>query len=61
MLYNQALVGGLSNSFDPAPRIGNVSLNGGSKYKELRLCTTTSARYPTGCFQKLRWLAGLSE
>ena len=30
ILYNQALVGGLSNSFDPATRIVNLQLTGGS-------------------------------
>ena len=30
ILYNQALVGGLSDSFDPATRIGNLQLNVGS-------------------------------
>ena len=30
ILYNQALVGGLRDTFDPATRIGNVSLAGGS-------------------------------
>ena len=30
ILYNQALVGGLSDTFDPAPRIANVSSAGGS-------------------------------
>ena len=30
ILYNQALVEGLSVSFDPATRIGNVQLDGGS-------------------------------
>ena len=30
ILYNQALVGGLSDSSDPATRIVNLSLDGGS-------------------------------
>ena len=30
ILYNQAIVGGLSVSFDPAVRIPNVPLHGGS-------------------------------
>ena len=30
ILYNQALVGGLSDSFDPDTRIPNIQLNGGS-------------------------------
>ena len=36
VLYNQALVGGLSDSFDPATRIGNVQLPGGSTVQEVR-------------------------
>ena len=31
IFYNQALVGGLSDTFDPATRIGNIQLAGGSK------------------------------
>ena len=32
ILYNQALVGGLSDSFDSAPWTGNVLLDGGSTF-----------------------------
>ena len=32
ILYNQAFVGGLSDRFDPATRIANIQLPGGSIY-----------------------------
>ena len=46
ILYNQALVGGLSDSFDPATRIGNIQLNGGSTYVP---CTRSRL---SGCWQE---------
>ena len=42
ILYNQALVGGLSDSFDPATRIANVKVNGGSK-RSAQQCFFASA------------------
>ena len=57
ILYNQALVGGLSDSFDPAVRIAKFQENGGStskrtseerpySYYPFPLLTTPSGGYP---------------
>ena len=60
MLYKQALVGGLSDSVDSAPRIYNVSLAGGStRYHPLVAFSKKATTSPSkGVVVAALWMDG---